>query len=151
MQEPRLEGVFGVLNKLLGCPGFKREFYVDFVLAAASEDASLMENACLLGRLIGLAIVVRDDFSDVKRVRAKIQEKVKACKTQSGYEKTLKVGAGANAEPVCRAGEARKETGFAGQDADEEGRSAGRRHQLGALRGVAAQEAPGEEAEAGGD
>lgn len=96
MQEPKLENVFSVINKLLACSQFKRDFFVDFIVAASSENGSLMETSCLLGQLISLSIVVRDDFSDVKRVRTKIEEKIMACKSKSGYQKTLQV-----IPPIC--------------------------------------------------
>lgn len=91
VQDPKVEQVFGVLNKLMSCPSFKSAFFVDFLVAAASENAAGMEKACLLGRLFGLSLLVKDDFSDAGRVEAKIGQKIKACKTKSGYQKTLQV------------------------------------------------------------
>ena len=91
IQEPKLEAIFGVINKLMKCPEFKKDFFIDFSVAAASENASMMENGCLLGQLISLSLVVKDNLSDVKRVQSKIFEKIKVCKSQGAYEKTLKV------------------------------------------------------------
>jgi hypothetical protein len=89
MMDPKIEKVFGVLNKLLRCKDFKQQFYVDFLIAAASENAEMMEKGCLLGRTMSLSLLVKDDFSDAKRVQSKIEEKIKMCKSKSAYEKTL--------------------------------------------------------------
>jgi hypothetical protein len=91
IQDPKLEAIFGVIHKLLHYPGFKKDFFVDFLIAAASENSAMMEGGCLLGQLISLSLVVRDDMSDIKRVKLKIEDKIKACKTQSGYNKTIQV------------------------------------------------------------
>lgn len=89
MMDPKIEKVFGVLNKLLRCKDFKRHFYVDFLIASASENAEMMEKGCLLGRIMSLSLLAKDDFSDYKRIQSKIEDKIKMCKTKSAYEKTL--------------------------------------------------------------
>ena len=91
MQDPKVETIFEVINKLLKCEDFKKEFFVDFIIAAASENGLMMEEACLLGRLVSLSLLVKDDFSDFKRVENKIFQKIKVCKSKSAYEKTLQV------------------------------------------------------------
>lgn len=75
----------------MNSPNFKRDFFVDFLIAAASENSAIMEAGCLLGQLISLSMVIRDDMSDVKRVKLKIEDKIKACKSQSAYNKTIQV------------------------------------------------------------
>lgn len=51
----------------------------------------MMESGCLLGQLISLSLIVRDDLSDLKRIQKKLEPKIKACKSQGAYNKTLKV------------------------------------------------------------
>ena len=91
IQDPKLESAFGAINKLMKCPEFKKDFFVDFIIAAASERGSMMEGGCLLGQIISLSLIVRDDLSDLKRIQKKLEPKIKACKSQGAYNKTLKV------------------------------------------------------------
>lgn len=60
---------------------------------AASEDGRLIESGCLIGQLFSVSIIARDDFTDVQKVKEKIESKIKACKSQSAYNKTLSVTA----------------------------------------------------------
>lgn len=91
LQDPKLEMIFIVNTKLLACTEYKHALLTEMALTAASEDGRFMEHGTLIGQLIAISMIARDDMTDINIVRQKIEGKIKACKTQGAYNKTLSV------------------------------------------------------------
>lgn len=91
VQDPKLEEIFGIIHKLIRCSEFKQKLLVELVVSGASENGKIMEFDCLIGLLISISILANDDMSNISKIILKVVDKVKACKTKNGYNKTVGV------------------------------------------------------------
>lgn len=91
LHDTRAERLIGILTQVLTIVPVKTQFLIEMALCSAAENGRVMEFGCVLGALCSLSLVHREDFSDLKEIRGRVEDRMMKVKSQGAYNNLIKV------------------------------------------------------------